>query len=281
MELSKVVGLPVEERLLYWIKERWSIYQLRKSGKPKPWTDDEILRSYRFCNVRRIDDKTSQWLLNNWYTPYRDHPNVLLACVLARQLNNIDSLGEVGFPKRWNPNRVEKILNARAAAGIKNFSAAYMITGTLGGSKVHQIVRKVVDPVHRNPPAINPGSMRESVTALLPYAGFSTFMAGQVVADLRWAVSGSWVDKNDWAPVGPGSSRGLCRYLGRPLEERLNQEEFNVKFADLLSRLRERVEVPKMEAMDFQNCLCEWDKYERALFGEGRPKQRYDGGVDG
>jgi len=34
----------------------------------------------------------------------------------------------------------------------------------------------------------------------------------------------------------------------------------------------------RLEAIDYQNCLCEWDKYERALWGEGKPKQLYWGG---
>jgi hypothetical protein len=30
-----------------------------------------------------------------------------------------------------------------------------------------------------------------------------------------------------------------------------------------------------MHAQDLQNCLCEFDKYERARLGEGTPKQIY------
>ena len=33
----------------------------------------------------------------------------------------------------------------------------------------------------------------------------------------------------------------------------------------------------RMEAMDYQNCLCETDKYLRVQNGEGRPKQLYPG----
>jgi hypothetical protein len=33
----------------------------------------------------------------------------------------------------------------------------------------------------------------------------------------------------------------------------------------------------RLEAIDWQNCCCEYDKYSRTLFGEGRPKQRYPG----
>lgn len=33
----------------------------------------------------------------------------------------------------------------------------------------------------------------------------------------------------------------------------------------------------KLCAQDIQNCLCEFDKYERVRLGEGAPKQRYPG----
>jgi len=36
----------------------------------------------------------------------------------------------------------------------------------------------------------------------------------------------------------------------------------------------------RLEAIDYQNCLCEFDKYERALQG-GRPKRNYDGNICG
>ena len=33
----------------------------------------------------------------------------------------------------------------------------------------------------------------------------------------------------------------------------------------------------RLEAMDYQNILCEFAKYEKTLWGEGRPKQSYNG----
>jgi len=80
MKIEQVKKLDVQERWLYWIKEREKIRLAKDAGDSKPWTDDVILQSYRFCNVRRMDDKVSQWLLNNWYKPYRGHPHMLKAC---------------------------------------------------------------------------------------------------------------------------------------------------------------------------------------------------------
>lgn len=283
MNTKQVAKLSAFERYIYWIKERESIRLKKEAGKPKPWTDDEILRSYRFCNVRRMDDKVSKWLDRNWYTPNIDHPNMVVACTLARQLNNPESLSAVGFPKAWNPTRVEEILNKRAKAGLKNFSGAYMITGTLGGTKIQQIVHKVVDVIAKDPPVLNTNSMEESVKALLPYPGFSTFIAGQVVADLRWAIEGKWADRNTWAAIGPGSRRGMNRLLGRDLLAHMKQEQFNDHLAGLVREAKAKLPstiTSRLEMIDWQNCLCEFDKYTRTMLGEGRPKQKYDGGTD-
>jgi hypothetical protein len=36
--------------------------------------------------------------------------------------------------------------------------------------------------------------------------------------------------------------------------------------------------IPPIHAQDLQNCLCEFDKYERVRLGEGRPRSKYQGG---
>ena len=43
MKIKEVKRLKPVDRLIYWIRERHNIYLRRKAGKPKPWTDDEIL----------------------------------------------------------------------------------------------------------------------------------------------------------------------------------------------------------------------------------------------
>lgn len=283
MKTEHIKKLLPMERLLYWIQERESIRLKKEAGEPKPFTDDEILQRYKFCNVCRRDDRVSRWLIENWYGPHGNHPNILTAITLARQLNNTDSLGAVGFPLKWNPARVVSILEKRVREGLKNFSAAYMITGTLGGTKIEQVVNKVVTPLHRGPPEIVWESMEETHKLLMPYAGFSTFIAGQVVADLRLAVPNNgrnWRDRHTWAPLGPGSRRGMNRLLGLDLKSSMNQKLFNEQFSQYVQELEDNLPdeiVSRMEGIDMQSCLCEFDKYERTLWEGRRPKQRYNG----
>ncbi len=282
MKIEEVAKLSSLDRLLYWIDERERIRLKKEAGFPRPWTDDAILSSYRFCNVRRMDDKVSQWLWKNWYRPNFNHKNMLLATTLARNFNRPDTLEAIGFPKIWNPDRILNILNERVKKGLKVFSAAYMVTGTLGGTKIEQVLYKIVDPLHKNPPTIHTSSMQNTAASLVPCAGFSDFMAGQVTADLRHAMKGLWADKYTWAPLGPGSKRGLNRLYGYTANSHQTREEFEGMLSDTIELLKTKIPkdiMNRLEAHDLQSCLCEFDKMCRVLDGEGRPKQRYSGGV--
>lgn len=268
------------DRLLYFIKERESVRIKKELGLPAPWTDDPILRKYRFCNVRRMDDKVSRWLLRTWYRPYRDHPSGVAACLLARQLNRIETLAAVGFQIKWDAGKVVSTLEDMQRRGLKVFSAAYMITGTLGGTKVEQVVNKVVTPMFRNLPTdLDTSSMESCHASLVGRPGIQSFMAGQIVADLRWMWTGKWFDKKTWAPLGPGSRRGLNRLYGfEPKLTGHTSEEFQSMLQDTIGVLYGNLPTElasRLEAMDLQNTLCEWDKYERALHGQGKPKQLY------
>ncbi|MCK9569146.1 putative DNA base hypermodification protein [Candidatus Pacearchaeota archaeon] len=278
MLIEEVAKLMPMERLLYWIQERESIRLKRKDGKPPPWTDDEILRKYRFCNVRRMDDRVSQWLLNNWYKPNYGHPNMLIACALARQFNVPEALHAIGFPKVWNPSMADEILNDRHSLGLKNFSAAYMITGIYGGSKVTQVIYRFIMPLVNAGIVIDTRTMQKSWTMIQGMPGFRSFLAGQVVADLRWAVEGQWADRNTWAPMGPGSRRGMNRLLGLNPKSPMSQDQFEKHLTWYIevceSKLPSEV-YRRLEAIDWQNILCETDKFSRVLLGEGKPKQLY------
>lgn len=280
MKVEAVKRLKPLERLCYWIQEREAIRLKKEAGEPKPWTDDSILQSFRFCCVRRMDDKVSRWLLDNWYNPNFDHPNMLPAIALARFINQPHALAEVGFPVVWDPEQIKVALYRVKARGQTVFNAAYMVRGNDGPDKIASVVDYNVQPLVDDPPAIDTRKMQLAWEALECRYGFGSFMAGQVVADLRWAVSGKWADRRKWAPMGPGSKRGLNRLLGQAIDEPMTQAEF----LDYLTQLMKigRARLPKkltrrLEAHDWQNCCCEYDKYCRTLLGEGRPKQLYPG----
>jgi hypothetical protein len=113
--------------------------------------------------------------------------------------------------------------------------------------------------------------------ALQGLEGFGSFMAAQVVADLKNAAFHPLAKAPDFwtfVAMGPGSKRGLNRLLGRHIHTAMSPLAFQGYMEDLAD------EVPAMiHAQDLQNCLCEFDKYQRVLTGEGRSKRKYAGSV--
>lgn len=279
MKTEAVRKLSPYKRLLYFINERESIRRKRELRINPPWTDDEILGSYRFCNVRRMDDKVSKWLYNNWYKPYKDHPNTLLAVVLARHFNLSSTLEAIGFPEEWLPEVAKRILKDMKARKVILFNNAYIIRADAKyPNKYESVIDETVQQFVDDPPKLDTSSMQACTETVMAYRNLAGFMAGQVVADLRWAVSGGWRDRYTYAPMGPGSKRGMNRLQGRKEDHPLSQEDFLKELQETVSLLEGDLSVDitkRLELMDYQNCMCEYDKYTRVLTGEGKPKQRY------
>lgn len=285
--LDKVRDMKPIKRIAYWIKERESIRLKREAGKPRPWTLDPILNEYRFCNVRRMDDKVSQWLLANWLKRFANHPLILPIVALGRFINTPDALKEVqGFISKWDGTKKTSLpilttLQARRARGETVFNAAYIVTGNAAGrsgDKLASVFNCFLQGIIDGKPKIDVSSMEKSVESLLPLSGIASFMAGQIVADLRHTLPGKWSDKHVWAAHGPGSRRGLNRVIGRDVDARWKTDVWNAAFTQYMFDVKKIVPesiTSRLEAIDYQNCLCEFDKYSRTLLGEGKPKRKY------
>jgi hypothetical protein len=274
------------EQLLYWIKEREAIRILRATGAPPPWTDDPILREWSFCNVRRQHDRVSRWIMNNWVLPHDLDPDLWFAMVVARFVNWPDTLEELGYPVPYDPERFLAVMAARAARGATCFGPAYNISnGGKSTPKPQHLVQQVFAPLW-SPLARNRLRPRDDDTLLTFYGrlkqmpGFASFMAGQVVADLKWVFP--LLGRKDWFSFvvpGNGSRRGLNRVLGRPVGAPWqNDDSWCAAFRQLHEAIEpelERIGFRGLHAQDLQNCLCELDKFERVRLGEGKPKRRF------
>ena len=254
--------------------ERHSIYERRAEGQPYPWTKDPILNEYSFCNVYRELDRVTIWIRENWREPYADHPNLPFAMAMARQINWPDTLEEIGFPEHWNPERIKAIMQGRLNRKEKVYTGAYMLTGTLGGTKVEQTIDKILTPLYEMPPRIINNSLEETWKRYLPYPGFSGFMAYEVVTDLRHTKHlENAEDIMTWANPGPGAKRGLNRIHGRELEKSIPKTQLISEMKELLD-LCNMAPLP-LEMRDIEHCLCEFDKYERVRLGQGKPRAKY------
>lgn len=264
--------------LAYWINERWAIYQRKEEQKkPAPWSLDKIMQEYRFCNVHRENDRVTRWIKKNWRDPHQHDPHLWHRMLVARLFNWPPTLEFMGYPDPWNPMDLLQRLREYRGNGNKVFTGAYIVSTNGRPMDKLDYVLWVLDEAHTARPLRD--SLAETHAQLIQLEAVGSFIAAQVVADLKHTPQlgiQKCPDWYDWAAPGPGSIRGLNRVLtGNP--EGTNWR--NPAFSQELMALREELEpliewVPDIDLQDLQNCLCEFDKYQRIAQG-GKVRARY------
>lgn len=282
----------------YWINERHRIYTKRQPPieEPWPWTDDQILREYRFCNVfRELDTVTMAF--KEMFAPYADSPNLWFWYCLARQINWPETVAEIfealGFDE-WDPNIAYDVMRARQTRGEKLYTGAYMLRGDIqregeDNNKPRYTCFRVLDPVWKGFQDIGAdpdtacghpisSTIQSCVQWLESFSGWGGFLAYEVATDLRHTrYLSAAPDIMTWANPGPGAIRGLNRVFGRKLTQALSRDKALIEMRYLLRLSNSFTEphVPAMEMRDIEHSLCEVDKYLRVKNGEGRPRAKY------
>lgn len=266
------------QQLLNFIRDREAIRLKREAGLPYPWTDNPILRDYKFCNISREHDAVTRGIAALYREPHRDDPDLWFALLVARRaVNWPDTLRQIGYPVPWGPDRFKSVVRARQAAGLKAFEAqAYkvMVSGQRG-EQVDLIADRVLNPIwerrdyYRPRPSDTLGSFATRLSAG-PYMG--GFYSGQVVADLKYVQFTGAPDWWTFAVSGPGSRRGLDRVMGRAPRKYWPESEWYAEFSRLYAAMKQPIHDAtglNLHAADFQSALCEYDKFCRLLNGEG------------
>lgn len=265
-----------------FVNERWEIHRKRLAGLPAPWTKDEILRTYRFTNVRRADDRVTRWI-HTWAQPMwgkNNSEDLWFAFYVARVFNKPETLAAIGWPLPWTTttkNKVYKTLKLRQANDERIFNGAYLVTssGKRVNSKAEYYMevftelwaqRKVVRP-------FTDDTLQGFSSRLMQQHGIAGFMAGQVVADIKHYEP--LLAASDWqtfAMSGPGSRRGLNWVCGYEPTARWKEAEWHSTLTLLMQTCEFKLD---LDAQDTQNTLCEYSKYCKVKHLGGRAKQLF------
>ena len=265
-------------------RERYNIYLRRVANESPPWTEDPIFQKYKFCNVFREHDKVTIWLRQNWREPsyYADHPNLPFAMALARLINWPPTLEEIGFPRRWNPDKVLGVLHRRKDEGKKIYTGAYLLGSCpKGQERAIYLVHSVLSPLHQvvYAPLNSNSTLKSTWEWFRSQRGIGDFLAYEIVSDLRHTkYLRDAPDIMTWANAGPGALRGLTRLWGyQPKTRQISGYAFPKKNAleamqTLLATSQEarwKLHTPPWEMREVEHHLCEFDKYERIRLGQG------------
>jgi hypothetical protein len=287
MEISKVKELKPLDLLLYFIRERHSIYLKKVRRDRPPWTNDEILQSIYFTNPYRENDKTTVWYRQNIGDSIGDDPRLIFATSCFRWFNLISTGEELikhGLLYEWDSCRAVQLMEDLRKQGKQVFTSAFNISNSdPKKTKLNGVCEDYIQSVWDNRDKLMKKLPNKSLAVAFNILGSckgfggSGFMNAQVVCDLKYTpLLSAASDWDTWCSPGPGSKKGLSILLGREEKYKYSQ----VEFMDEVNKIRIIVEkrlnkMPPLHAQDIQNCLCEFFKYNRVLNGGGT-RRRYN-----
>jgi hypothetical protein len=285
----------------YWrfAAERQTIFYRRLASPIGPWTDDVILRSYRFTNTYRASDRVSQYLIRE--VQYRsDRPQspseLFFRTLLFKIFNRIETweqiereTGEVQW-ERVDLGAIARVLGSMMQRGIPVYSAAYIMPSPpLGRNRKHEnhlalLARMMED---RLPARLEQASsLRQVYEALLAYPGIGSFLGFQYAIDLNYSAMLDF-SESDFVVAGPGALDGISKCFeptGRLAPEDIiywTAEHQDAEFARLGLKFQNLFGRP-LQPIDCQNIYCEISKYARVshpevagLSGRRRIKQKF------
>ncbi len=293
--------IPTQVYDTYWrfAAERTSIYYKRQANPIGPWTDDPILRNYRFTNTYRAADRVSQYLIRE--VQYREDRSqapaeVFFRTILFKLFNKIETweliehtLGHVSW-QATDFNRISSVLDEASRRGARIYSAAYIMPSpAFGFPRKHDnhlaLLRAMMEdglPAH----LAAARTFEEIYRHVLNYPGLGPFLAFQYAIDLNYS---SLLDfsEADFVIAGPGALDGISKCFddrgGLSPEEliyfmvdrqEVEFERLGKQFPGLFGR--------PLQLIDCQNIFCEISKYARVahpdipgVSGRTRIKQQY------
>lgn len=273
-----------------YIVEREKIRQKKEAGEPRPWTKDDILNTYKFTNVHREHDRTTQQL-RKLYDKHADKsPDdvTLLHCGIYRYFGTWEFAHDIGWTNKITKGffrHLVMVAKTRLAAGERVFTGAYVITNAGLSEPKENVVTRYLDRLWFCADLITKcmgeaGSWEAGFRELTKLDGFggTGFMAKEVLQDYLLCRPGKWCkDRDTWSPMGPGARRGINRLLGQPVDRRETEAYFIAALMDVRGAVNDELVGTgiRLTAHDVQFCLCEFDKYERVRLGQGRPRSKY------
>lgn len=281
-----------------YLNEREEIRLRKEAGFSFPWTDDPILRAFKFTNVRRHHDRTSDNLRTMFYNEHftDDRRAILMNCALFRYFGTSEFAEAVGWQEydSFDFEGIKDLAEQRMADKLRVFTGAYVITNQgISAPKQEVVVDYFLKDLYKAVPELlniaqTTQSWEKVSDRMRKIGGFggTGFMTKEVLLDTTY--TGFWEDQrpidmfsypkdwDSWTPIGPGARRGAARVMGDDSATSLKEQGASWVIQEL-GGWQEMLwqHDGKLVPTDIQFALCEFDKYERVRLGQGQPRSRY------
>lgn len=274
----------------YWgfAAERQRIFYKRLSRvNSRSFTDDPILRVYKFTNAYRASDRVSQYLIRNVIYNSKHSSSdveVFFRILLFKFFNRIETweflekqLGELSL-SNYNFSEYDRVLTEHIENIGPIYSAAYIMpsAGSKFGHKYkHQnhlrllewmLESNFVQTLNEN------SSMVEGYETMLSAPSIGPFLAYQYITDINYSNITNHTE-DEFVMAGPGALDGISKCFVDSSKVSPasiikfmmdNQDRFFNDLGENFSSLWGR----ELKLIDCQNLFCEISKYSRVAFPE-------------
>lgn len=273
----------------YWrfAAARQEIFMKRVHGEEGPWSDDPILRRYKFCNTHRAADRISQYLIREVIyskgAAELEPEDAFMRIVLFRLFSKEstwEALEDATGGLRRSTLKVEALgdllEDIRSRGPI--YTAAFILAApsSYGHRAKHRnhlaLVADMFRPGGLGAELARARTLEEVYQALVAYPMIGPFLGYQIAIDLNYSEHLNF-DEDEFTMPGPGAIRGIEKVFvdtGGETPQQLimgmvqrQADEFDrlgLDFEGLFGR--------PLKAIDCQGLFCETDKYSRAAFPE-------------
>ncbi|KZT42745.1 hypothetical protein SISSUDRAFT_1040989 [Sistotremastrum suecicum HHB10207 ss-3] len=277
---------PVFDTFFRFAAERQAIDDRRRNGQSAPWTEDTILQNTKFCNVFRVLDRLTQYIIREVIEKDSQIAiDILFRIVLFNTFTKIETyelLRRKFGPLTWAKYDHKAFLDTLERAyrrGDALYTGAFQKPAPhLGSSMAFQNHLELLYVIMNELPAVIRGAnyLVEIYEFLAALPGMGPFAAYQLLLNLSYAKFMNF-HESDFVVAGPGALSGLYKMFGNSyLEGQKKVSQFSTHVMRWMQETQQqhfaRLNIEfsglgpqklPMQLCDIEHTLCEVDKYSR------------------
>lgn len=297
----KYMNKKLEKEFFQFVFDRQLIWYKRFCEKNDFWTNDKILKKYKFCNVYRELDRGTFYIIEKLKS-IKDRKIIFQNIVFYRFFNkyNLYEDLKINIIKEFNVGAIKSLIKKfdnLKKSGKTIFNDAYLISGNKTNEAKHVFIlnnlQKFFETKNLEKTIEKIDSSRkpeESLEIIKEIPSVGNFLAYEIWVDLTYFnfFKNCWTD-DDFVNIGPGAKWGLELIYGKKLGNKEQIEKIyylykiQKQYLDKIKKENKKWKnifykkcfsnSPYLSIRNIEHSLCEFRKYLRLKQGLG--KKRY------
>lgn len=281
---NPIISRDYLKKYYYYMTERYRIYRKKESGEKFPWTDNKILQTNSFTCVKRWQDRTSKWLIDNISNnPKFTYEDRFWRTIVFRIYNKVDTMVQAGILRDdfWNyitvsADEIDKRKDDVYTRAYKVVSLKYKHKEAYPNSNWRSLnlrfIRDYRESYEGKIPVAATLRADNAISWLKSIPGVGNFIAYQIFTDLTY-INEYPISELEYTLCGPGCMAGI-NFLFESTDKMTYEEtlfwlrdhiiglfksidsnfDINEMFSDLSEDNR------TFTLSDLQNSFCEFSK---------------------